>query len=105
MSDRIAHPGLRAKVTTADEAATFVNDGDLVGMSGFTGAGYPKVLPTAIAKRAKEFHDRADSFSISLLTAASTSSALDGELAEADAVKFRAPYQSDPSMRDKINSA
>ena len=104
MSDRIAHPGLRAKVMTADEAATFVNDGDLVGMSGFTGAGYPKVLPTAIAKRAKEFHDRGDSFSISLLTGASTSAELDGELAEADAVKFRAPYQSDPIMRDKINS-
>ena len=104
MSDRIAHPGLRAKVMTSDEAATFVNDGDLVGMSGFTGAGYPKVLPTAIAKRAKEFHDRGDSFSISLLTGASTSAELDGELAEADAVKFRAPYQSDPIMRDKINS-
>ena len=82
MSDRIAHPGLRAKVMTSDEAATFVNDGDLVGMSGFTGAGYPKVLPTAIAKRAKEFHDRGDSFSISLLTGASTSAELDLRRAE-----------------------
>ena len=56
MSDRIANAQLRSKVMTADEAAQFVNHGDKVGISGFTGAGYPKVLPTAIAERAKEAH-------------------------------------------------
>ena len=47
MSDRIAHAGLRGKVMTADEAAQFINHGDALGISGFTGAGYPKALPTS----------------------------------------------------------
>ena len=29
MSERIAHAGLRGKVMTADEAAAFINPGDL----------------------------------------------------------------------------
>ena len=47
--ERIRHTALREKIMTATEAAEFVQDGMLVGMSGFTGAGYPKALPTAIA--------------------------------------------------------
>ena len=103
MSDRIANAQLRSKVMTADEAAQFVNHGDKVGISGFTGAGYPKVLPTAIAERAKEAHAKGDEFMIDLFTGASTAPDCDGVLAEADAVRFRTPYQSDPIMRNKIN--
>lgn len=103
MSDRIANATLRGKVMTAEEAAEFVNHGDRVGVSGFTGAGYPKVLPTAIAERAKEAHNRGEEFMIDLFTGASTAPDCDGVLAEADAVRFRTPYQSDPIMRAKIN--
>ena len=48
MSDRIAHAGLKSKVMTAQEAAQFINHGDMVGFAGFTGAGYPKVVPPAL---------------------------------------------------------
>ncbi|MDO5509019.1 MAG: propionyl-CoA--succinate CoA transferase, partial [Corynebacterium casei] len=58
MSLRIAIKHLASKVMTADEAAEFVNHGDTVGMSGFTGAAYPKALPTAIANRAKQAHEK-----------------------------------------------
>ena len=44
MSDRIAHAQLRGKVMSAEEAAQYVEHGDKVGMSGFTGAGYPLSL-------------------------------------------------------------
>ncbi|WP_291477582.1 acetyl-CoA hydrolase/transferase family protein [Corynebacterium sp.] len=104
MSERIAHSGLKSKVMSAQEAAEFVNNGDKVGTSGFTGAGYPKVLPTAIAERARAAHDRGDEFQIELFTGASTAVDCDGVLAEADAVSFRAPYNSDPVMRGKINA-
>ncbi|MEJ6013014.1 acetyl-CoA hydrolase/transferase family protein [Corynebacterium sp. H127] len=103
MSDRIANAQLRGKVMTAEEAAQFVNHGDKVGVSGFTGAGYPKALPTAIAERAKAAHAKGDEYMIDLFTGASTAPDCDGVLAEADAVRFRAPYQSDPIMRKKIN--
>ena len=58
--ERIRHTALREKIMTATEAAEFVQDGMLVGMSGFTGAGYPKALPTAIAERAKPSMPRAN---------------------------------------------
>lgn len=104
MSDRIAHAGLAAKVMSADEAAEFIKNGDSVGMSGFTGAGYPKALPTAIAQKAKAEHAAGKDFKIDVLTGASTAPDCDGVLAEAGAINWRAPYQSDPTMRSSINA-
>ena len=103
MSERIASDKLRAKVMTAEEAAQFVNHGDKVGISGFTGAGYPKAMPTAIAARATEEHGAGREYTIDLFTGASTAPECDGVLAEANALRYRMPYQSDPQMRNKIN--
>lgn len=104
MSDRIANAQLRGKIMSAQEAAQFVDNGDKVGVSGFTGAGYPKVMPAAIAERAKEARAKGESYTIDLFTGASTAPDCDGVLAEAGALRFRMPYQSDPSMRKAINS-
>ncbi|MGJ5591727.1 acetyl-CoA hydrolase/transferase family protein [Micrococcus lylae] len=104
MSSRIHHPGLRAKVMSADKAAAFIEPGTTVGMSGFTGSGYPKAVPTALAERIKAAHARGEDFQINLHTGASTSTEMDGALAEADGVALRTPFQSDPTMRAKINS-
>lgn len=89
---------------SAEEAAQFVSHGDKVGISGFTGAGYPKALPGAIAERAREAHQRGEEYAIDLFSGASTAPDCDGVLAEANALRYRAPYQSDPSMRSAINS-
>ena len=104
MSDRIANQKLRGKIMSAADAAEFIGNGAKVGMSGFTGAAYPKAMPTAIAERAKEAHARGDAYAIDLYTGASTAPDCDGVLAEADAINFRMPYQSDPIMRKKINA-
>ena len=104
MSDRIANPQLRDKVMTAEEAVQFVNHGDKVGTSGFTGAGYPKAMPAAIAEKAKAAHEKGQDFSIDMYTGASTAPECDGVLAEAGALRYRMPYQSDPTMRNKINA-
>ena len=48
---RIQCPVLRDRVMTAEEAAELIPNGATVGMSGFTGAGYPKAIPGALAKR------------------------------------------------------
>ncbi|WP_296136055.1 acetyl-CoA hydrolase/transferase family protein [uncultured Tessaracoccus sp.] len=101
---RIDNAELRSKVMSADEAAQFIHHGDRVGMSGFTGSAYPKALPTAIAKRAKEAQGRGEEYQIDVFTGASTAPDCDGVMAEANAVRFRAPYQSDPAMRKAINA-
>ena len=44
------------KIVSAQEAANYVNDEDVVGFSGFTPAGAPKVVAGAIAAKAESFH-------------------------------------------------
>lgn len=104
MSERIAHPGLRAKVVSAEEAASFIRPGDNVGMSGFTGAGYPKRVPLALAEQIRTARARGEDFRVGVWTGASTAPELDGALAEADGIELRLPYQSDPVSRAKINA-
>ena len=50
-AERIRHPGLLAKLMSPEEAAQLIPVGSNVGMSGFTGAGYPKAVPQALAQR------------------------------------------------------
>jgi acetyl-CoA hydrolase len=91
-------------VLTADEAAALVQHGDTVGFSGFTPAGAAKVIPKAIAARAVAEHSAGRPFQIGVVTGASTGDSLDGELARADAILFRTPYQSNKNLRQGINA-
>ena len=104
LSDRIRHPGLRKKIMSAEAAAALIPAGANVGMSGFTGAGYPKAVPQALAQRIEEAHAQGKAFRIGLWTGASTAPELDGALAKVDGIEMRLPYQSDPAVRKKINS-
>ncbi|RBY87796.1 acetyl-CoA hydrolase/transferase family protein [Blastococcus sp. TF02A-30] len=101
---RIQHAGLARKVVPADAAAAHVRPGDTVGMSGFTGAGYPKAVPEALARRISSAHAAGEPFRVNVWTGASTAPELDGVLAAADGVDLRLPYQSDPVTRQKINA-
>ena len=89
---------------TADEAAALVSNGDVVGFSGFTPAGAPKVVPEAIARRAEAEHAAGREFKIGMYTGASTGDMLDGALARANAILFRTPYQSSKDLRARINA-
>ena len=101
---RVAHPGLRDRIMSADEAAALIRPGWTVGMSGFTGAGYPKAVPPALARRIRASAARGENFRIAVWTGASTAPELDGALAEVDGVELRLPYQSDPTCRKRINA-
>ena len=92
------------KFISAEEAASHVNHGDIVGFSGFTASGACKVIPVAVAERAKAFHAEGKDFKIGMITGASTGDSLDGVLARANAVEFRTPYQSNNDMRKAINN-
>src|SRR3954466_3851408 len=102
-SRRIHLPGLARKVVSADEAAGHIRHGDTVGMSGFTGAGYPKEVPQALARRITAAHEAGLPFRVNVWTGASTAPELDGALAAADGIELRLPYQADPVSRQKIN--
>jgi acyl-CoA hydrolase len=53
---RLQDPSLHGKVMGAQEAATLIAVGANVGMSGFTGAAYPKAVPQALAARLAALH-------------------------------------------------
>jgi propionyl-CoA:succinyl-CoA transferase len=91
-------------ILTAEEAASLIRHGQTVGFSGFTPAGTPKAIPMAIAARASCEHAAGRPFQVGVLTGASTGPSLDGALAEANAISFRTPYQSNPKLRALINS-
>ncbi|MBB3052417.1 succinyl-CoA:acetate CoA-transferase [Prauserella isguenensis] len=103
MTGRIRNRELAAMVMDADAAASLIGSGDNVGMSGFTGAGYPKEVPGALAKRVAMAEARGEPMKVGLWTGASTAPELDGVLAEVEGVEMRLPYQSDPVTRAKIN--
>lgn len=101
--ERIAHAGLASRLMSAEQAAALIEPGMAVGMSGFTGAGYPKAVPQALAARIEAARGRGEPFAIRILTGASTAPELDGALARAGGIEFRLPYQSDPELRGRIN--
>ena len=94
----------RIKELTPEEAASMIQDQDVIGFSGFTPAGACKIIPRALAKRAEAEHQAGKPFKVGVVTGASTGPSLDGALAQANAISFRTPYQSDPNLRRQINT-
>ena len=88
---------------SAEEAASYIKNGDNVGFSGFTASGTPKVVTVALAQRARELHEKGEPFKINLFTGASTNDHVDGELARANAIAVRTPYQSQSDARKLCN--
>jgi succinyl-CoA:acetate CoA-transferase len=103
-ASRILDPALRSKIMSAADAAALIPPGANVGMSGFTGAGYPKAVPLALAQRIDAAHGRGEPFRVGVWTGASTAPELDGALAKVNGLEMRLPYQSDPTCRKQINS-
>ncbi|SPU68134.1 succinate CoA transferase [Brucella neotomae] len=95
---RIRNSSLRNKVITAEQAASFIKDGMIVGMSGFTRAGDAKAVPVAMAARAAT-----DPFQITLITGASLGHDVDKLLTEAHILSRRMPFQADRTLRSAIN--
>jgi succinyl-CoA:acetate CoA-transferase len=101
---RVLNPKLAQKIMSAEEAAALIQSGDQIGMSGFTGSGYPKAVPVELARRIAEANLRGQKFQVSVFTGASTGPELDGALAMAGGIHLRLPYQSDPETRKRINA-
>ena len=96
--DRVRFKPLLDKITSPEDAASHVKDGDNLFISGFT-AGYPKLIPKELVKRAES----GEKLTINLFAGASTADKVDGIMAKAGLVGWRRPYMSDRIMRGFIN--
>ena len=98
LEKRIRNASLLNRIVSAEEAASLIQDGMTVGMSGFTRAGEAKAVPLALAERAKT-----NPMKITLMTGASLGNDLDKTMVEAGMLARRMPFQSDPALRRAIN--
>ncbi len=92
---------------TAEEAASSVHQNDNVGTVVLHPQDATKVVPGAKISppgRQREEHAKGNPFQIGMFTGASTGDKLDGELARANAIKFRTPYQSNKDLRAALNA-
>lgn len=97
---RIHLAELHERVTSAKEAATWIEDDMTLGLSGFTRAGDAKAVPTALVERA----NNGEKFKVNVYTGASLGSEIDKLLVEAGVVNKRLPFQAEPTMRKAINA-
>jgi succinyl-CoA:acetate CoA-transferase len=102
--DRVLNVELAQRAMSAEEAAALIQPGSKIGMSGFTGSGYPKAVPMGLARRITDAHLRGQKFKVDIYTGASTGPELDGALAMVGGMQLRLPYQSDPITRKQINA-
>ncbi|MFC3884869.1 acetyl-CoA hydrolase/transferase family protein [Bacillus songklensis] len=96
--NRIQDHRLQDRVVSAEEAASWIQDGMTLGLSGFTRAGDVKAVPFALAKRAEQ-----EPLKVNVYTGASLGSDVDKLFAEVGMLNKRLPFQADPTMRKKIN--
>ena len=88
---------------TAAEAAALIENGQTIGLSGFTPAGTPKCTPAEIAVKAEAEHAAGRPFKISIISGASTGQSCDGALSIAEAIDFRTPYTTNADFRKRVN--
>ena len=92
------------KSISAAEAASLVKHGYNIGLSGFTPAGTAKAVTSEIAKIAEAEHAKGNPFQIGIFTGASTGDSCDGILSRVKAIRYRAPYTTNPDFRKAVNN-
>jgi acetyl-CoA hydrolase/succinyl-CoA:acetate CoA-transferase len=97
--ERILFENYKHIIFTPEEAAKFIKNNSIVGVSGFTKAGDSKSVLPAFAKRAET-----ENVQITLLSGASLGYDTDADLAKNHAIYKRMPFQADPTLRKSINS-
>ena len=84
----LRNPALFDKVVSPEAAALLIEDGMTIGTSGFTPQGFPKLVPSALAKQVAGGRK----VRLTLASGASNGAACDDELAKVGAVACRLPF-------------
>ncbi len=88
---------------TAAEAAALIKNGENIALSGFTPSGAAKAVTNEPAKVAEAEHAAGRNFQVGIFTGASTGQSTDGDLANAHAIRYRAPYTTNSDFRKHVN--
>ncbi|WBW73329.1 acetyl-CoA hydrolase/succinyl-CoA:3-ketoacid coenzyme A transferase, mitochondrial Ach1 [Schizosaccharomyces osmophilus] len=103
LSSRIRNPTFAKKVVS-DPASLipYFKNGDYVGWSGFTGVGYPKMIPQTLANHVAS-KDLQGKMRFKLFVGASGGADTEGKWADLDMIERRCPHQVGKSISKGIN--
>lgn len=98
---RVLKPSYRKKIMKPEEAIKFIKNGMSLGWSGFTPAGYPKVIPIALADHVQKTGEK---MQFDLFCGASMGAESENRWAELNMIKRRWPYQTGKAIAKGINT-
>ena len=89
---------------SAEEAAAMIQNDETVALSGFTPNGVAKAVFRELSKRARREHEAGHPFKVGIITGASTGQSVEGDMAAANAIKFRTPFSTNKDFREHVNA-
>lgn len=100
LKNRIRGEEGKKVIMSAKEAAKFIKDGMVLGMSGFTPSDYPKLIPLELVERKKN----GEPLKVDVYSGATLGIEVDTKMAEAGVIRKRLPFCNNPVIRSEINN-
>ncbi|KAF9560640.1 acyl-CoA carboxylate CoA-transferase [Agrocybe pediades] len=107
LKERVRRPALLKKLAKAEDLAPLFKNDDYIGWSGFTGVGYPKTIPTAIADHVESNNlqdDPSTKKKFNLFVGASVGPEVEDRWARLDMIARRYPHQVGKDIAKGINA-
>ena len=87
----------------AAEVAEQIHNGSVIAFSGFTANGTAKAVARELSQRALKLHEKGIPFTVGIISGANSGQSVEGDLARANALKFRAPFSANRDFRSHTN--
>ncbi|KND04329.1 acetyl-CoA hydrolase [Spizellomyces punctatus DAOM BR117] len=100
---RVRRPSMLSKIATAEDLVPMFKNGMDIGWSGFTGVGYPKKIPVALADHV-ERNNLQGKLKFNLFVGASTGAETEDRWAALDMIDRRYPHQVGRNIAKGINA-
>lgn len=102
LSSRVLRKSLLEKVCKVEDVIPWFKNGQYLGWSGFTGVGYPKMVPVALADHV-ERNNLQGKMKFNLFVGASTGAETENRWAKLDMIDRRSPHQVGKDIQNGIN--
>ncbi|KAI2353890.1 acetyl-CoA hydrolase [Ophidiomyces ophidiicola] len=101
--NRVRRPSMLSKLAKAEDLIRFFPNGSYIGWSGFTGVGYPKMIPTALADHVEK-NNLQGKLRYTLFVGASSGAETENRWARLDMINRRSPHQVGKEIAKGINN-
>ncbi|OJD10954.1 acetyl-CoA hydrolase, partial [Blastomyces percursus] len=103
LKSRVRRPSMLSKLAKAEDLINFFPNGSYIGWSGFTGVGYPKKVPTALADHVEK-NSLQGKLKYTLFVGASSGAETENRWARLNMIEKRAPHQVGKEIAKGINT-